>query len=109
MQHSMCDQRQSRFLCVWAPLPPPTPVIAETRCAGCGDASFLRVFAGALKAVTAGFKPEAVVLLCGADTLSADPLGPFNLTSAGVRSCVELVVALELPLLLLGGGGYCPT
>lgn len=49
------------------------------------------------------------MLLCGADTLSADPLGPFNLTSAGVRSCVELVAGLELPLLLLGGGGYCPT
>ncbi|CAN0127314.1 unnamed protein product, partial [Hapterophycus canaliculatus] len=77
---------------------------------GCGDASFLRVFTSALKAVTAeGFQPEAVVLLCGADTLSADPLGPFNLTTGGIRSCVELVVGLDLPLLLLGGGGYCPT
>ncbi|CAM9346609.1 unnamed protein product [Ectocarpus sp. 6 AP-2014] len=76
---------------------------------GCGDASFLRVFTSALQAVTESFQPEAVVLLCGADTLSADPLGPFNLTSAGVRSCLELVMALELPLLLLGGGGYCPT
>ncbi|CAM9158765.1 unnamed protein product [Ectocarpus sp. 12 AP-2014] len=76
---------------------------------GCGDASFLRVFTSALQAVTGAFQPEAVVLLCGADTLSADPLGPFNLTSAGVRSCLELVMALELPLLLLGGGGYCPT
>lgn len=78
-------------------------------CAGCGDASFLRVFTSALQAVTEAFQPEAVVLLCGADTLSADPLGPFNLTSAGIRSCLELVMALELPLLLLGGGGYCPT
>ncbi|CAB1100062.1 unnamed protein product [Ectocarpus sp. CCAP 1310/34] len=76
---------------------------------GCGDSSFLRVFTSALQAVTGAFQPEAVVLLCGADTLSADPLGPFNLTSAGVRSCLELVMALELPLLLLGGGGYCPT
>ncbi|CAM9686624.1 unnamed protein product [Scytosiphon promiscuus] len=77
---------------------------------GCGDAAFLRVFTSALEAVTSeGFQPEAVVLLCGADTLSADPLGPFNLTTAGIRSCVELVVGLELPLLLLGGGGYCPT
>ncbi|CAM9796799.1 unnamed protein product [Ectocarpus sp. 4 AP-2014] len=76
---------------------------------GCGDSSFLRVFTTALQAVTGAFQPEAVVLLCGADTLSADPLGPFNLTSAGVRSCLELVMALELPLLLLGGGGYCPT
>ncbi|CAN0338173.1 unnamed protein product, partial [Laminaria digitata] len=76
---------------------------------GCGDESFLRVFTSVLAAVTEGFQPQAVVLLCGADTLSADPLGPFNLTSGGVRSCVERVVALELPLLLLGGGGYCPT
>ena len=101
------------------PTPTPTPIrplhsrplfgLAGTEKTGCGDESFLRVFTSALASITEGFQPQAVVLLCGADTLSADPLGPFNLTSGGVRSCVEQVVALDIPLLLLGGGGYCPT
>ncbi|CAK4707354.1 unnamed protein product, partial [Aphanomyces euteiches] len=36
-----------------------------------------------------------------------DPLGTFNLTSTGVTWCVEVVTEFQLPLLLLGGGGYC--
>lgn len=92
--------------------PPPSPFspaelfFSQT---GCDDASFFRVFTNALEAAVEGFQPEALVLLAGADTLSSDPLGPFNLTSAGIRACVERVVALEIPLLMLGGGGYCPT
>jgi hypothetical protein len=34
---------------------------------------------------------------------------PFNLTTRGIQSCVAKVVATARPLLILGGGGYCPT
>lgn len=92
------------------PQPSPLPLkLSRLLLSGCRDACFLRMFMGVVSAVVDGFRPEAVVILCGADTLSSDPLGPFNLTSAGIRECVGKVVALNLPLLMLGGGGYCPT
>jgi acetoin utilization deacetylase AcuC-like enzyme len=34
---------------------------------------------------------------------------PFNLTTRCIQSCVAKVVAVARPLLMLGGGGYCPT
>ena len=47
-----------------------------------------------------------VVLQCGADSLSGDRLGCFNLTVKGHAKCVEVVKTFNLPLLMLGGGGY---
>ncbi|RXG72245.1 hypothetical protein Avbf_04495 [Armadillidium vulgare] len=50
------------------------------------------------------YQPSAIVLQCGADSLSGDRLGCFNLK--GHAKCVEFVKKYNLPLLLLGGGGY---
>lgn len=52
------------------------------------------------------FQPSAIVLQCGADSLSGDRLGCFNLTLKGHGRCVEFVKKFNLPLLLVGGGGY---
>ena len=52
------------------------------------------------------YQPSAVVLQCGADSLSGDRLGCFNLTLKGHGKCVDFVKRYNLPLLLLGGGGY---
>jgi len=92
------------------------------------------------------YQPSAVVLQCGADSLTGDRLGCFNLTLKGINfgifatvvsrrcycsclnfkdfkncltlnwqffllflghsKCVEFVKKYNLPLLLLGGGGY---
>jgi histone deacetylase 1/2 len=52
------------------------------------------------------FDPSAVVLQCGADSLTGDRLGCFNLTLKGHARCVEFVKKFNRPLLLLGGGGY---
>ena len=54
----------------------------------------------------AHYKPTAIVLQCGADSLTGDKLGPFNLTLRGHGSCVALCKSFGVPLLLLGGGGY---
>ena len=50
--------------------------------------------------------PGAVVLQCGADSLSGDRLGCFNLSLKGHADCVEFVKSFGVPTLLLGGGGY---
>jgi len=52
------------------------------------------------------YRPEAVVIQCGADSLSGDRLGCFNLSLRGHAQCVEFVKKFNLPLLVLGGGGY---
>ena len=52
------------------------------------------------------FQPGAVVLQCGADSLSGDRLGCFNLSIAGHADCVEFVKSFNIPMLVLGGGGY---
>ncbi|XP_033730831.1 probable histone deacetylase 1-B [Pecten maximus] len=52
------------------------------------------------------YQPSAVVLQCGADSLSGDRLGCFNLTLKGHGKCAEFMKKWNLPLLLLGGGGY---
>lgn len=52
------------------------------------------------------FQPEAIVCQCGADALTGDPLGTFNLTPAAYVRCVTAIQNYRLPSLYLGGGGY---
>lgn len=52
------------------------------------------------------YRPSAVVLQCGADSLAGDKLGCFNITMHGHASCVQFLRRFSVPLILLGGGGY---
>jgi len=63
--------------------------------------------AAVLPLVTAS-KPQAVVLCCGADCLAGDPLSTMMLTNAALWRAVDLLLALGLPSVVLGGGGYNP-
>ena len=56
--------------------------------------------------VNSCFKPDVVVLQCGADMLIGDPIGTFSLTPQGLSDIVQSVLLWRLPTLLLGGGGY---
>lgn len=73
---------------------------------GIDDDSYESIFAPVMTKVMETYQPSAVVLQCGADSLSGDRLGCFNLTLKGHGRCVEFVKKYNLPLLLLGGGGY---
>lgn len=52
------------------------------------------------------YQPGAIVLQSGADSLSGDRLGCFNLSSKGHGECIDFVASFGIPLLVLGGGGY---
>lgn len=52
------------------------------------------------------YAPTVVVLQCGADSISGDRLGCFNLSVEGHGECVKIVKEYNVPILLLGGGGY---
>ncbi|KAL6769853.1 HDA13 [Auxenochlorella protothecoides x Auxenochlorella symbiontica] len=73
---------------------------------GITDETYQALFRPILAKVMEVYRPEAVVLQCGSDSLAGDRLGVFNLSSAGHAACVEYVRSLGVPLLLLGGGGY---
>ncbi|KZF24507.1 hypothetical protein L228DRAFT_228525 [Xylona heveae TC161] len=73
---------------------------------GITDQSFKSIFEPIIKAVMEYYRPEAVVLQCGGDSLSGDRLGCFNLSMKGHANCVNFVKSFNLPTLVLGGGGY---
>ena len=73
---------------------------------GIDDASYEGLFVPVMSRVMDLYQPSAIVLQCGADSLSGDRLGCFNLTLRGHGKCVEFMKRYNLPLMLLGGGGY---
>lgn len=73
---------------------------------GMDDASYETIFKPVIQKVMDVYRPGAVVLQCGADSLTGDRLGCFNLTLKGHGACVDFVKSFGVPLLVLGGGGY---
>ncbi|KAI9712965.1 MAG: histone deacetylase [Candelaria pacifica] len=73
---------------------------------GIDDRSYKGIFEPVIKNVMEWYRPEAVVLQCGGDSLSGDRLGCFNLSMKGHANCVNYVKSFNLPVLVLGGGGY---
>ncbi|KAF6039461.1 HDAC8 [Bugula neritina] len=67
---------------------------------------YVSLFQSVFQMVCERFEPEAIVCQCGADGLAYDEMDSFNLSSDAYVHCVESVLALNLPTLLLGGGGY---
>jgi len=56
--------------------------------------------------VMESFQPGAIVVCGGADSLSGDRLGCFNLSMEGHAANLEYLQSFGVPMLLLGGGGY---
>ena len=56
----------------------------------------------------AAFRPEAIVLLCGADGLEEDPLSHMALSNNAQLDVLRGLMGLAPRLLVLGGGGYNP-
>ncbi|KHJ98216.1 histone deacetylase family protein [Oesophagostomum dentatum] len=75
---------------------------------GITDDAYQSIFKPVMTKVMERFQPCAVVLQCGADSLNGDRLGPFNLTLRGHGECVKFFRAQNIPLMMVGGGGYTP-
>lgn len=73
---------------------------------GMDDQCYERIFKPVINKVMEFYAPSAVVLQCGADSLTGDRLGCFNLTVKGHAQCLEHVKTFDVPILMLGGGGY---
>ena len=73
---------------------------------GMDDESYASIFKPVVTKVMESFQPGAVVLCCGADSIAGDRVGCWNLSIKGHAACLEHMKTYDVPLLVLGGGGY---
>lgn len=75
---------------------------------GIDDESYIQLYKEVIGACIDTYRPGAIVLQCGADSLGCDRLGCFNLNVRAHGACVAFTKLFNLPLLVVGGGGYTP-
>ena len=73
---------------------------------GIEDEMYVNMFKTVADYARQHFRPSAVVIQWGADSLAWDKLGEFNLTIQGHGDCLKYVKNWGLPTLVTGGGGY---
>lgn len=75
---------------------------------GMNDTDMALILDRLILPVVSRFRPEAIVLQCGADALSEDPQSRLMLSNNALWSVVAGLHALTDRYLVLGGGGYNP-
>jgi acetoin utilization protein AcuC len=75
---------------------------------GTGDDGFALARDEVILPALAAFRPEAIVLQCGADAVEEDPLSKLSLSNNAHWAMVASVMGMAPRLLVLGGGGYNP-
>ena len=73
---------------------------------GIDDEAYVALFKPVMAKVMEMYQPDAVVFQSGADSLTGDRLGCFNLSIRGHGECLKYMQTFNVPLLVLGGGGY---
>ena len=73
---------------------------------GIDDPSYISLFKSIVEPVLVAYRPTSIVIQCGADSLGCDRLGRFNLSIVAHGECIEFIRSFNIPLLILGGGGY---
>lgn len=73
---------------------------------GLDDPTFCKLLEFILPSVYKIYSPTAVVVQCGADGLALDPMDSFNLTEKSFLLALTTIASWQLPMLVLGGGGY---
>ena len=76
--------------------------------AGLNDSEFAVLMDEAVMPLAQKFAPQALVVTCGADALRGDPLSGLALSNGALWRAVMQLAALDLPAVVLGGGGYNP-
>jgi acetoin utilization protein AcuC len=75
---------------------------------GLNDSEFSWLLDAAILPLAATFRPEAVVVTCGADALAGDPLASMDLSNVALWDAVDRLRDLAPAAVVLGGGGYNP-
>lgn len=72
------------------------------------DDELAYIMSEAVRPLAEGFAPDGVVVCCGADGLTGDPLSTMNLSNQALWAAVMNAVAHAGPAVVVGGGGYNP-
>ncbi|MCS6932786.1 MAG: acetoin utilization protein AcuC [Acetobacteraceae bacterium] len=75
---------------------------------GFHDAEFDALLHEAILPIAEAFRPQAIMLQCGADAVEEDPLSRLALTNAAHRAALRALLPLAPRLVVTGGGGYNP-
>lgn len=75
---------------------------------GYNDSEARAVLHGLILPRVEEFRPEALVLQCGADSLTEDPLSRLCLSNRAYLEAIAALIPLSPRTLVLGGGGYNP-
>jgi acetoin utilization protein AcuC len=70
------------------------------------DDAFLHAFRTIVPPLSDSFQPDVIVLELGMDTLAGDPLTHLALTNNAHVDVIEILLGLNRPILVTGGGGY---
>lgn len=70
------------------------------------DEEYLRVWDELIEPLLRRFEPDVLVTELGADALQGDPLAGLSLKLSGWWQLMQRIVALDVPWLAVGGGGY---
>lgn len=73
---------------------------------GTYDEAYVRAFRQVAIPLARAYQPDVVVLEVGMDGLAGDPLAHLRLTNNAHADVAELILGLDRPLLVTGGGGY---
>jgi len=76
--------------------------------AGYNDSEARAVLHDLILPRVAEFAPEALVVQCGADSLTEDPLSRLCLSNRAYLEALQALLPLSPRVLVLGGGGYNP-
>jgi acetoin utilization protein AcuC len=75
---------------------------------GFNDSELEHVMENAVLPLAERVRAEALVICCGADCLAGDPLSTMMLSNVALWQAVDELLGLELPTVIVGGGGYNP-
>uniref|UniRef100_A0A2P2I114 Histone deacetylase 8 n=1 Tax=Hirondellea gigas TaxID=1518452 RepID=A0A2P2I114_9CRUS len=73
---------------------------------GFSDNDLATLVKGLIAHQLAVYQPDCLVIQCGGDSLALDKLGGANLSIEGYQRALQLLLSLNRPTVLLGGGGY---
>lgn len=76
--------------------------------AGLHDTEMRALREAVILPLVARWRPEAIMLQCGADALEEDPLSRLALSNNAHRDLIAALRGLAPRLIVLGGGGYNP-